>query len=560
MKYYIISGEASGDLHGSNLMKQLLAKDPDAQIRYWGGERMSSLKGQMVKHYREITAMGFVEVIAKLPSLIRNIKFCKEDIIKFKPDVLIPVDFPGFNFRISAFASKMGIPVFYYIPPTVWAWKEWRLKKLAAFSTRIYVIFPFEPEYYRKKGHKVHYFGNPLLESISEDKSLSGSREEFFKVNNLEDKPAIALLAGSRESEIKRLMPIYSELPSHFPEYQFLIAGAPSMTEKDYTAYLTNNRIKVLFGKTYPILRYSQASVVCSGTASLEAAILDSPNIICYKVNKISAFIAKRLIKIKYAGLSNLILEKEVVKELLQDNCTPDNVVRELKRVLDPKTQHRMKKKFAKLRQMLGDKGASERIAESMISGIQEIIENKRFSKIYKSPIGSLKLVSDGESLLEITYLKPESQESATSTNKIGKEVQKVAVLEEAQRQLEEYFREERKIFDLPLKLNGTKFQNQVWEELRKIPFGHVKTYGEIASIVETSDASRAVGNACKMNPLLIVVPCHRVLGANNKLTGFNIGLEKKSFLLDLEKAYVNADINLFSKSQKEEKDEKGGI
>jgi len=560
MKYYIISGEASGDLHGSNLMKHLLAKDPEAQIRFWGGDCMSSLKGQMVKHYREITAMGIVEVIAKLPSLIKNIRYCKEDIKKFNPDVLIPVDFPGFNFRISKFASKTGIPVFYYIPPTVWAWKEWRLKKLAAFSTRIYVIFPFEPDFYRKRGYKVHYFGNPLLDSISEDKSFSGSREDFFKIHNLEDKPTVALLAGSRESEIKKLMPIYAKLPSHFPEYQFMLAGAPSMTEKDYSAYLTDNRIKLLFGNTYPILRYSHASVVCSGTASLEAAILDTPNIICYKANKISVFIARRLIKVKYVGLANLILNREVVKELLQENCTEENVVRELKKVLEPKTQRRMKQKFANLKQMLGDKGASERIAESMISGVQEIIENKRYSKTYKSPIGLLKLVSDGESLLEVTYLKPESEEAETSTNKKKKEIQKVEVLEEAQRQLEEYFREERKVFDLPLKLNGTKFQNQVWEELRKIPFGHIKTYGEIASIVDTSDASRAVGNACKMNPLLIVVPCHRVLGVNNKLTGFNIGLEKKSFLLDLEKAYVNADINLFSKTQKEEKDEKGSI
>lgn len=557
MKYYIISGEASGDLHGSNLMKNLLAKDPDAQIRFWGGDRMASQGGQMVKHYREITAMGFSEVISKLPRLLKNIRLCREDILKFRPDVLIPIDFPGFNFRISKFAAKNGIPVFYYIPPTVWAWKGWRVKKLTAFSSRIYVIFPFEPEFYRKKGHKVLYFGNPLLDNIVHETSNSESREEFLRSNGLEDKPFIALLAGSRTSEISKLMPLFRELPPYFRDYRFVLAGAPSMSENDYARYLNGTDIRLLSGQTLNILKHSHASVVCSGTASLEAALLDSPNVVCYRTNWLSAAIVKKLIKVKYAALVNLIADREVVRELLQENCTVENLVKELKRLLNPDVRSKMKQKFKKVRDMLGNSGASEKIASSIISEAKTIRDNKRYSKIYNSPMGPLKLVSDQEALLEISYIPPAGKSdsgSALKNRSLKEELPEV--LDEAVRQLDEYFREKREQFDLPVKLNGTPFQKKVWEELRKIPYGHVKSYGEIAATVETADAGRAVGNACKMNPLLIVVPCHRVIGANNKLTGFNIGLEKKSYLLDLEKAYLNSDNNLFSKTLKEEENE----
>ncbi|MCK9304482.1 MAG: lipid-A-disaccharide synthase [Bacteroidales bacterium] len=565
MKYYIISGEASGDLHGSNLMKYLLKKDPDAQIRFWGGDRMASLKGEMVQHYREITAMGFTEVLSKLPKLLKYIRLCKEDIKEFRPDVVIPVDFPGFNFRISKFAAGLGIPVFYYIPPTVWAWKGWRIKKLTAFSSRIYVIFPFESEFYRKKGHKVHYFGNPLLDSIVLENSQTPGKEEFFRVNKLDERPVIALLAGSRESEINKLMPLYRELPSHFPDYQFLLAGAPSMSEKDYFKYLQGIDIKLIFGQTYSILKYSQASVVCSGTASLEAALLDSPNTVCYRTNTISSLIVKKLIKVKFVALTNLIFGKEVVKELLQNDCTVDNLVKELKRLLSPDVSARMKQKFVKLRQMLGNSGASEKIAASIISELKTIKQNRRFSRLYKSPMGTLELISDDEALLEISYLPPSEKEVTGPISDKGrlrkKKIssltdQEPGVLIEAVKQLDEYFSEKRRDFDIPIKLRGTEFQRRVWEELRKIPYGHVKSYGEIAATVETADASRAVGNACKMNPLLIVVPCHRVIGSNNKLTGFNIGLEKKSYLLDLEKAYLNSDYNLFTKTIKEQEND----
>jgi lipid-A-disaccharide synthase len=559
MKYYIISGEASGDLHGSNLIRHLIAKDPYAEIRFWGGDRMASAGGQMVRHYREITAMGFTEVLAKAGTILRSMKLCKSDILDFKPDVVIPVDFPGFNFRISKFAKENGIPVFYFIPPTVWAWKEWRIKKLTAFSTKIYTIFPFEPDYYKKKGIKVHYYGNPLLDSISEDKCMQESSEEFLRRNGLESKPFIALLAGSRHSEIDKLMPLFLELPPHFPHYQFLLAGAPSLQENDYKKYIEGGEIKLLFGETYSILKHSQASLVCSGTASLEAALLNSPNAICYKVNSLSGLIVKRLIKSRFVGMVNIIFDKEIVKEFLQKNCNKENMVSELKRLLNPRVQMKMRHKFDKLRELLGSSGASEKIAESMIEELTSIIDKTRYTKLYKSPMGTLKLVSDGEYLLEITYISPEELENRSKRQKKQENV-RVEVLEEASKQLDEYFAEKRKEFNLPVKLTGTSFQKKVWEELRRIPYGNVRSYGEIASLVHASDASRAVGSACKMNPLLIVVPCHRVLGAHNKLIGFNIGLEKKSYLLDLEKAYVNADTNLFSKSINEDTNDQGGV
>ncbi len=544
MKYYIIAGEASGDLHGSNLMKGLLVADPGAEFRFWGGDLMASVGGEMVKHYKDTAVMGFVEVIKKLRPIFENLKLCKKDILDYQPDVVVLIDYPGFNFRIAKFAKEKGLRVFFYISPTVWAWKEGRLKYLKRDTDRLFIIFPFEVEYFKKQGMRAIYNGNPLLDSISAHPCLSESIEEFRKRNNLDDRPVIALLAGSRHSEINYLMPKFIMLEEKFPDYQFVLAGAPSMELNDYQKYLKNTNITLLFGETYSIIRHSRAAVLCSGTASLEAALLETPQIVCYGGSHISALIVRLLVKVKYASLVNLIFDQPVVKELLQNDCTPENIISELKKILKDKEREKIISKYQKLKNLLGGEGASGRVAMSMVEELKGMIDSERYSRIYESPLGTLKLICDSEALVEIKYMSKEEMETFGSIT--GKDKGNHPILIETAKQLDEYFAEKRRVFDLPLKPEGTMFQKRVWEELAKIPYGKIRTYGEVANLVNSKDANRAVGNACKMNPLLIVVPCHRVLGAQNKLTGFNIGLDKKSYLLNLEKAYENTDNNLF--------------
>ncbi|OFY44026.1 MAG: lipid-A-disaccharide synthase [Bacteroidetes bacterium GWF2_40_14] len=544
MKYYIIAGEASGDLHGSNLMKGLLVADPRAEFRFWGGNLMASVGGEMVKHYKDTAVMGFVEVVRKLRPIFENLKLCKEDILDYQPDVVILIDYPGFNFRIAKFAKDKGLRVFFYISPTVWAWKEGRLKNLKRDVDRLFIIFPFEVEYFKRQGMMAIYNGNPLLDSISAHPCLNESIDEFRKRNNLDERPIIALLAGSRHSEINYLMPKFIKLEEKFNEYQFVLAGAPSMELKDYEKYLRNSNLTLLFGETYSIMRHSKAAVLCSGTASLEAALLDTPQIVCYGGSLISSLIVRLLVKVKYASLVNLIFDQPVVKELLQNNCSPENITTELKKILKEKEREKIILKYQKLKSLLGGAGASERVAISMVEELKGMIDAERYSRIYESPLGTLKLICDSEALVEIKYISQEEKEALGSN--AGKDRGNHPILIETAKQLDEYFSEKRRVFDLPVKPEGTKFQKRVWEELARIPYGKIRTYGEVASLINSKDANRAVGNACKMNPLLIVVPCHRVLGAQNRLTGFNIGIDKKSFLLNLEKAYENIDNNLF--------------
>lgn len=548
MKYYIIAGEASGDLHGSNLMKALLEEDPSADIRFWGGDLMASRGGTLVKHYKDTAVMGIVEVISKLGQIAKNLDFCKKDILEYKPDVVILIDYPGFNFKIAKFARKHSIKVFYYIPPTVWAWKEWRVKSLKKYVDRLFIIFPFEVDFYKKRGMKAFYFGNPLSESIANHECMKESGESFRKRCQLDERPIIALLAGSRTNEIKVLLPIFVQLKEIFPEYQLVIAGVSSIEKEIYDKYISGTNIRVLFGETYPLLLHAKATALCSGTASLEAALIGTPQVVCYKANALTAAIVRILIKVKYVSLTNLIFDQPVVKELLQNDCNVDNISRELGRILSDKEQEKIKKRYDKLKKMLGEAQASKNIAKAMVGELQTIMDETRFFRYYSSPMGMFKLIADSEYLIEIRYLYEDGEQV------LNKRVKSNSILDETARQLDEYFSEKRRVFDLPIKLSGTAFQKRVWKELSVIPYGKVKTYGEIATIVETKDASRAVGNACKMNPLPIVIPCHRVIGANNKLTGFNMGIDKKSYLLGLEKVFDNSEINLFNANINQEK------
>lgn len=542
MKYYIIAGEASGDLHGSNLIKGLKKSDPEAHFRVWGGDLMQQAGGELVRHYKETAVMGFVEVLMHASKIKKNFDLCKKDLVEYNPDVLILIDYPGFNFRMAKYAKDRGIKVFYYISPKVWAWKEGRIKNLKRDVDKLFIIFPFEVEYFKKHGIEAEYNGNPLLDSTDAHPCNLESREEFILRNNLDNRPIIGLLAGSRKTEISYLLPRIKNLIHHFPDHQFILAAAPSIEPSYYQEILKDSNLKVLFGETYSVLKHSAAAVISSGTASLEAALLNTPQVVCYGGNEISYQIAKRFVKVKYISLVNLILDAPAVKELIQHDCTQENIITELKDLLTDKRRKQVAKYYKKLRELLGGEGASEKTAKAMMTCLMKMKNETCDSVCINSPVGLLRISCSEKEITEIANVGEDRPSEIAEPGKISN-----PLLNRAAVQLQEYFEEKREAFDLPLKFGGTDFQNRVWRELTQIPYGKSKTYGEIASLVNSKDAVRAVGMACKMNPLLIVVPCHRVIGAHNKLTGFNLGVDKKIFLLNLEKTYIHTDINIFS-------------
>lgn len=362
MKYYIIAGEASGDLHGSNLMKALKKKDPAAEFRFWGGDLMAKQGGTLVKHYRDLAFMGFLEVAKNLRTILNNIKFCKEDIRSNRPDVLVLVDYPGFNLRIAKFAKELGIKVVYYISPQLWAWKEGRVEIIKKYVDEMMVILPFEEDFYKKHGVHSHFVGHPLLDAISTLEDLNV--EDFKRENSLNEKEIIALLPGSRKQEVEKMLAVMLSVRPYFKEYQFVIAGAPSLPKEFYQNYADDN-VHFVSNKTYDLLRCSKAALVTSGTATLETALLNVPEVVCYRGSKISYAIAKRLVKnIRYISLVNLIMDREVVKELIQNELNTNNLVEELKKILATEKRVEVFRDYELLREKLGGKGASENAAE----------------------------------------------------------------------------------------------------------------------------------------------------------------------------------------------------
>jgi lipid-A-disaccharide synthase len=376
MQYYIIAGEASGDLHGSNLIKELHKLDAAANIRCWGGEKMETAGATLVKHYRDLAFMGFIEVIKNLRTIFRNIDFCKKDILDNRPDVLILIDYPGFNLRIAKWAKQQGLKIIYYISPQVWAWKENRVKGIKENVDKMLVILPFEKDFYKKWNYEVEYVGHPLVEVVEE-----------FGIRNLEpgiqnggtvitnsklpvtNSNIIALLPGSRQQEILKKLPIMLEVAKHFPNYQFVVAKAPGLEESFYTELLAPYKnVTAVVNKTYELLAQSKAALVTSGTATLETALFAVPEVICYKGNAISYKIAKALVKIKYIGLVNLIMNKEVVKELIQDELTVENLKKELDQLLtNPKKQQQLQQDYLALKNLLSQGGhASANAAKSI--------------------------------------------------------------------------------------------------------------------------------------------------------------------------------------------------
>lgn len=366
MKYYIISGEASGDLHASNLMKSLLVEDKHADFRFWGGDLMKEVGGTLVKHYRDLAFMGFAEVIMNLRTILNNIKFCKKDLLAYAPDVLILVDYPGFNLRIAEFAKKNGITVHYYISPQIWAWKENRISKIKRDVDHMYVILPFEKTFYEDKhNYPVNFVGHPLLDAIAHRKAVDPV--EFAKENGLNDKPIVALLPGSRKQEITKMLSVMLRMAPKFPDHQFVIAGAPSQDRSFYQSFLGKENIAIVENKTYDLLSVSTAALVTSGTATLETALFKIPEVVCYKGNEISYQIGKRLVNVKYISLVNLILDKEVVTELIQDQFNESNLENELFKILDHKEREQLFDYYYQLEQALGGKGASEKTAKLII-------------------------------------------------------------------------------------------------------------------------------------------------------------------------------------------------
>lgn len=380
MRYYIIAGEASGDLHGSNLMKGLYAEDPQAEIRFWGGDLMSEVAGHsgLVRHYKEGAVMGFVEVLAKAGKLLNNVSFCKKDILEWKPDVVILIDYPGFNFKIAEFAHKAGFKVFYYIAPKVWASREGRIRKLKAYVDKLFIVFPFEKPYFDAKGIDYIYKGNPLVDAVDGSKAMAESRTDFMVRNGFSDGPYIAMLAGSRKAEISTMMPVLTEFAAkmkalpQYAGYRFIIAGAPARTMKDYEQWLNEDNkeyLTVLFGETQSIIRHAEAAVVNSGTASLETVLFNTPQVVGYITNPITYWLARKIVKIRYISLGNLIVDRLAFKEFIQDDCNPDMLMTEIRALIEDKEyRERMLSDYADIRQALGGSGASAAVARSMIS------------------------------------------------------------------------------------------------------------------------------------------------------------------------------------------------
>jgi lipid-A-disaccharide synthase len=364
MKYYIIAGEASGDLHGGNLIREIKKLDTTADIRCWGGDKMNAAGGTLVKHYRDLAFMGFTEVLMNLRTIFRNLAFCKEDIEQYQPDAIVLIDYPGFNLRIARWAKEKGYKVIYYISPQVWAWKEGRVKMMKATIDRMIVILPFEKKYFNDKWNwKVEYVGHPLVEEIEKQQQKPVS-------DQLADKPIIALLPGSRKQEILKKLPVMLEVSRSFPGHQFIVAKAPGVEESFYDALLsTYQNVSYVSGRTYDLLVQSEAALVTSGTATLETALFGVPEVVCYKGSPISYQIAKRVIKVKYISLVNLIMDKLVVKELIQDQLTATNLKKELEDLLhNEQRRAELKKDYAELKKILTQGGnASSSAARSIV-------------------------------------------------------------------------------------------------------------------------------------------------------------------------------------------------
>jgi lipid-A-disaccharide synthase len=360
MKYYLVAGEASGDLHGANLMKALKEKDPDAEFRFFGGDLMLAQGGTLVQHYSTMAYMGIIEVVMNLRTILQNLKTCKQDINNWKPGVLILIDFPGFNLKIAEFAKTQGLMVCYYISPKVWAWNQKRVYKIKKVVDHLFCILPFEVDFFNRFDMKVDYVGNPLLDAVAAFKPNAN----FLSANKLSNKPIIALLPGSRKQEISRLLPEMAAVAKRYPQYQFVVAGAPSFNAAYYELYLNGQVLPVVFNATYDLLHNARAAIVASGTATLETALFNVPQVVVYKANQLMVTIGRMVLKIKYISLVNLIMDKRVVQELIQEDCNTASISTELERLANEGNYRAlMLAHYEQLHEIMGKPGASAQTA-----------------------------------------------------------------------------------------------------------------------------------------------------------------------------------------------------
>ncbi len=409
MRYYLIAGEASGDLHGSNLMKGIYEVDPEAVIRFWGGDMMKAAYdagegrrtageavadpcvssaesngstgdgGGLVQHYKDGAVMGYMEVLRKAGKLLGNVRRCKEDVLAWQPDVVVLIDYPGFNFKIAKFAHEHGLRVYYYIAPKVWASREGRIRKLRKYVDKLFIVFPFEVPYFTAKGIDFVYKGNPLVDAVDNSRAMTETRAEFLGRTGLEDRPIIAMLAGSRKAEISTMTPPLLDFARkmhaipQYADWQFVVAGAPARSIEDYSAFLTVPYIKVLFGETQSILRQARAAVVNSGTASLEAVLLNTPQVVGYRLNPLTYMVGRIIVKVKYISLGNLCIDRLAFRELIQDECNGDSILAEIRRILeDSAYSGQMFSDYAEIRALLGGSGTSLAVARAMLDSLNE--------------------------------------------------------------------------------------------------------------------------------------------------------------------------------------------
>jgi len=374
MKYFIIAGEASGDLHGANLVRSLGKVDGDAEIVCRGGDMMAEAGATLLTHYRATAFMGIWSVLVNFRKLLSGMKECRSQILAFRPDVLILIDYPGFNLKMAAFARMHGIPVYYYISPKIWAWKESRIKAIKRDVSRMYSIFPFETEFYAKHGFRVEYFGNPLVDEIERRRSLLSDRGFFYEEFGLDDRPVIGLLAGSRVQEVRKILPAMLAVTGYYPDYQFVLAASENIDPELLTTVIGSRPVKVVYGSTYEVLAVSEVALVKSGTSTLEAALIGTPQVVCYRGDWLSYRLARIFVKVRFISLVNLLLDKEVVKELIQGDLNEMNIVKELNILIKGGWKRDvLRKHYAEIRAMLGESGVSDRIASDIFKSLKSL-------------------------------------------------------------------------------------------------------------------------------------------------------------------------------------------
>ena len=371
MKYFIVAGEASGDLHGSELVRQLYNADPEAEIACWGGGLMSDAGADLRMHYRQLAFMGFTEVVANLHVIVRSFTVIKREIASFKPDVVILIDYPGFNLRLAAYLKKQRIRAFYYISPKVWAWNKKRVYKIRRLIERMYVIFPFEEEFFAGYDYRVHYFGNPLADMVSKGMAEAPDPDTFREFNGLDQRPVIALLAGSRVQEVKKMLPEMIKVRETYPDYQFVIAGVRSIPANLYSKILSGSDIKIVYDQIYALLRSSDVALVTSGTATLETALANVPQVVCYQTSPITYLLARWVLKIRFISLVNIIMDREVVSELIQGRMNQRNLIKEIGQLLPGgRKREIMESDYRKLSDMLSGRGAAAAVARDIVNSL----------------------------------------------------------------------------------------------------------------------------------------------------------------------------------------------